>query len=188
MGRSRVRALPVALLASVLGLAGCQREAEPPPIESGQAQEMLEGWNYIGQKLIEMAEDFPAEKYDYRPTEEVRSFGEMLRHVAAVNFRYIRQAQGREYEPEEFAPEKFQSKDDIAALIKRSYEEGGLLLEDATDEQMLEPMKNPYGDRSTSGYTYWVQAAGHAAEHYGNLVTYYRLNGLVPPASRRPEQ
>ncbi len=117
MGRSTVRALPVALLASVVGLAGCQREAEPLAIESGQAPEMLASWVDHGMMLIEMAEDFPAEKYDYRPTEEVSSFGEILRHVAAVNFRYIRQAQGREYNPEEFAPEKFQTKADIAALV-----------------------------------------------------------------------
>ena len=86
--------------------------------------------------------------------------------------------------PAEFAPENFKGKADLAALIKRSYDEGAALLEQAGDAQMVEAVKNPYGDYTNSRFAFWMQAAEHAAEHYGNLVIYYRLNGLVPPASR----
>lgn len=173
-------------LAALAGLSACQQPA--PAIESGQAEEMLATWQNNGKKLVEMARDFPEEKYDYRPSEEVRSFGQILRHVAAVNFRYVRQAQDREYNGEEFAPEKFTQKEEIVGLIQRSYEEGAEVLGRATDADMLEPVQNPYGDHTTSGYAFWLQAVGHAAEHYGNLVVYYRANGLVPPASRTQGQ
>lgn len=186
MRRTHLKCVAVGLFALGAGLVGCQPQA--PPLESGQARELLETWNNTGKKLIEMAEDFPEDKYDFQPTEEVRSFGQMLRHVAASNFRYVRQAQGREYNREEFAPEKFTNKADIAALVKQSYEEGAELLRQATDRDMIEPVQNPYGDYSTSGYAYWMQALEHAAEHYGNLVVYYRVSGLVPPASRQGSQ
>lgn len=172
----------------VVGLAACQQPVPAPPLASGQAREGLETWNNIGKKLIEMAEDFPEDKYGFRPTKEVRSFGELIRHVAAVNFRYVRQAQGREYKPEEFAMENFKSKADLAALIKSSYEEGAELIGQVSDAQMVEAVKNPYGDYTTSRTAYWMQGVEHAAEHYGNLVVYYRLNRLVPPVSRPRSQ
>lgn len=167
------------------GLVGCQREAA---VQSGQAKELLETWMNQGNKLIEMAMEFPADKYDYRPTEEVRSFGEIVRHIAASNFRYIRGEQGRPYDADEFKPENFTGKDDYVRLLQRCYQEGAEVLQPENDHEMLEPVKNPYGDYSTSRYAYWMQAVENAAEHYGNLVVYYRLNGIVPPASRPQSQ
>ncbi len=172
----------VVVLVAGIGLAGCQVEA--PVLQSGQAKELLDSWTNNGKKLIEMAEDFPEDKYGYKASEEIRPFGEFIRHIAAVNFRYIRMEQGQEYDPAEFAPENFTSRADLAALIKRSYDEGAALLEQAGDAQMVEAVKNPYGDYTNSRFAFWMQAVEHAAEHYGNLVIYYRLNGLVPPASR----
>lgn len=172
----------VLIAGSALLLAGCT--PAPAPVESGQARELLETWMGQGNKLIELAEEFPAEKYDYQPTEDVRTFGEMLHHIAVVHFRYIRQEQGRPFDREEFNPEKFTTKEDYVNLLKRAYQEGAELLQPKTDAQMLEPVKNPYGDYTSSRYAFWTQSVEHAAEHYGNLVTYYRLNGLVPPASR----
>lgn len=171
----------IAFFAVAVGLAGCQKA---PVIESGQAKELLDSWMNNGNKLIEMAEEFPEDKYDYQPTKEVRNFGEIIRHVAAVNFRYVRQAQGQPYSPDDFAPEKFTAKERIVDLLKKSYQEGAELIQPGTDAQMLEAVKNPYGEYTTSRYAYWMQAVEHAAEHYGNLVVYYRLNGIVPPASR----
>jgi uncharacterized damage-inducible protein DinB len=184
MRRTSLVAALLASFAAVVVLAGCQRA---PVIESGQAKELLDTWMGNGNKLIEMAEDFPEDKYDYQPTEEVRTFGGMLRHVAAVNFRYVRKAQGREYDPDEFALENFESKAALVDLIKRSYQEGAELIQPATDVQMVEAVENPYGAYTNSRYAYWMQAVEHAAEHYGNLVVYYRLNEMVPPASRQTD-
>jgi len=171
----------IALLAAAVVLAGCQKA---PVVQSGQAKELLDSWMNNGNKLIEMAEEFPEDKYDYQPTKEVRTFGEIVHHIAAVNLRYVRQAQGQPYDPDEFATENFKSKAEIVDLLKKSYQEGAELIQPGTDAQMLEGVKNPYGDYTTSRYAFWMQAVEHAAEHYGNLVVYYRLNRMVPPASR----
>jgi uncharacterized damage-inducible protein DinB len=172
------------LVAAAAALAACQKAPIPP---SGQAKELLDSWMNNGNKLIEMAEEFPEDKYDYQPTKEVRSFGEIVRHIAAVNFRYVRQAQGQPYNDDEFAPENFKTKTEIVGLLKKSYQEGAELIQPATDPQMLEAVKNPYGDYTTSRYAFWMQAVEHAAEHYGNLVVYYRLNRMVPPTSRQSD-
>ncbi len=58
------------------------------------------------------------------------------------------------------------------------------MLRNFTDEQMVEPVKNPYGDHTNSRFAYWMEAVQHASEHYGKLVVYYRNNNLVPPSSR----
>src|ERR1700747_1430147 len=85
----------VALSLAVCGLAlsACAQEAakqetvaKPPP---SQSQAVLESWNDIGRKLIAMAEDFPAEKYDFKPTPAQRSFAEQLLHVAGANYFFI---------------------------------------------------------------------------------------------------
>ena len=171
----------VSMVAAAVALAGCQ---QAPPVESGQAAELLDTWMNQGNKVIEAAMEFPEDKYDYQPTEEVRTFGEMIRHVAAVNFRYVRGEQGRPYNADEFKPENFEGKDDLVRLLQASYQEGAELIEPFTDADMLEAVKNPYQDYTTSRVAYWMQAVEHTAEHYGNLVVYYRLNGIVPPASR----
>jgi len=171
--------------ALVAALAGCQ---QAPPVKSGQAKELLNTWMNQGNKVIEAALEFPAEKYDYRPAKDVRSFGEIVRHIAAANFRYIRGEQGRPYNREEFDPENLESKDDLVRLLQVSYQEGAELIEPLTDAKMLEAVQNPYEDYTTSRSSYWREAVEHTAEHYGNLVVYYRLNGIVPPASRQQGQ
>jgi hypothetical protein len=135
------------MVATAVALAGCQ---QAPPVESGQAQELLDTWMGQGNKVIAAALEFPEDKYDYRPSEEVRSFGEIIRHVAAVNFRYVRGEQGRPYNSDEF------------------------LIEPFNDADMLEAVKNPYQDYTNSRTAYWMEAVEHTAEHYGNFVVYYR--------------
>jgi uncharacterized damage-inducible protein DinB len=169
------------MVATAVALAGCQ---QAPPVESGQAQELLDTWMGQGNKVIAAALEFPEDKYDYRPSEEVRSFGEIIRHVAAVNFRYVRGEQGRPYNSDEFKPENFEGKDDLVRLLQASYQEGAELIEPFNDADMLEAVKNPYQDYTNSRTAYWMEAVEHTAEHYGNFVVYYRLNGIVPPASR----
>ncbi|MGH9803780.1 MAG: hypothetical protein ACRD4D_01310, partial [Candidatus Acidiferrales bacterium] len=76
------RALPGLLLVGALLLANLPLWAQEPTPSPGAAKELLAAWNREGGKLVAMAEDFPEDKYDFKPTPEVRSFGEHLLHVA----------------------------------------------------------------------------------------------------------
>lgn len=175
----------LAALLAATGLIGCQTQS--PASASGSAADLVEAWNYVGGKLTDMAEDFPEDKYDYRPTPEVRSFGEHLLHVAEANHFFIRSARGEEG-GEEHASDEQKSKADIAAELKQSFAEVAAAIEQAGDAGMSRTLKHPFADRTISQHSLWLMAIENAGEHYGSLVVYYRLNGIVPPASRRADK
>ena len=158
---------------------------EAPAKPQGPAKEVLNSWNNIGGKLVTMAEDWPEEKYDYRPTPEVRTFAEQLLHVAGSSYLFIDTARGKETGSEDLSREKYRTKAEIVAVLKKSVEEGAALIQAAGDEGMSKPIKFPFGGGPRSQYGFWMAQVEHAGEHYGNLVVYYRLNGVVPPASRQ---
>ena len=175
----------LAALLAATGLIGCQTQS--PASASGSAADLVEAWNYVGGKLTDMAEDFPEDKYDYRPTPEVRSFGEHLLHIAEANHFFIRSARGEEG-GEEHASDEQKSKADIAAELKQSFAEVAAAIEQAGDAGMSRTLKHPFADRTISQHSLWLMAIENAGEHYGSLVVYYRLNGIVPPASRRADK
>ena len=175
----------LAALLAATGLIGCQTQS--PASASGSAADLVEAWNYVGGKLTDMAEDFPEDKYDYRPTPEVRSFGEHLLHIAEANYFFIRSARGEEG-GEEHASDEQKSKADIAAELKQSFAEVAAAIEQAGDAGMSRTLKHPFADRTISQHSLWLMAIENAGEHYGSLVVYYRLNGIVPPASRRADK
>ncbi|MGH9787979.1 MAG: DinB family protein [Candidatus Acidiferrales bacterium] len=152
------------LLALGAGLASAQQQASPTPEER-----FRRSWHTTMNKLVEMAEDFPEDKYDYKPHPDSRSFGEELMHVAAVNTRLARQAKGEPVDnaalQKEFA---YVSKADTAAKLKQSVEDVKAVV-DGPDCLRL------------------IGALEHAGEEYGKLTVHYRVNGLVPPRSRKGE-
>jgi uncharacterized damage-inducible protein DinB len=182
MGKITFWIVVTALLGVSAGLAAAQ-EAEPAPA-AGPSQEVLQSWNYVGGKLVTMAEDFPEDKYDYRPTPEVRTFAEMLLHIAGSSYLFIDTARGQKRGEEDLSREKYAAKAEVVAVLKKSVEEGAALIQQAGDEGMAQPIKFPFGNRMISQQGFWMAQVEHAGEHYGNLVVYYRLNGIVPPASR----
>jgi uncharacterized damage-inducible protein DinB len=177
--------VPLAALLAATGLIGCQTQS--PASASGSAADLVEAWNYVGGKLTDMAEDFPEDKYDYRPTPEVRSFGEHLLHIAEANHFFIRSARGEEG-GEEHASNEQKSKADIAAVLKQSFAEVAAAIEQAGDAGMGKSLKHPFAEGTISQHGLWLMAVENAGEHYGSLVVYYRLNGIVPPVSRRADK
>ena len=177
--------VPLAALVAATGLIGCQTQS--PASGPGSAGDLVEAWNYVGGKLTDMAEDFPEDKYDYRPTPEVRSFGEHLLHIAEANHFFIRSARGEEG-GEGHASDEQKSKTDIAAELKQSFAEVAAAIEQAGDAGMSRTLKHPFADQTITEHSLWLMAIENAGEHYGSLVVYYRLNGIVPPASRRADK
>ena len=157
------------------GRAAAQEQDTIP----GPSEEALQLWNRMAKMVIDMAAEFPEEKYDYRPTPEVRSFGEQLLHVASANYFFIDLAGGSR--PERGSRE---TKAEIVAVLKKSYADGAALIRQTGDTGMSRPIQHPFEDRTLAMHTIWMVAVGHSGEHFGQLVVYYRLNGLVPPTSR----
>jgi DinB superfamily len=136
---------------------------------------LLEQWTDIGQKVIKMAEEFPAEKYDFRPTPEVRTFADQMRHVAFWNGWVQKTARGEKADGKlnELPKAEYPTKAKIVEALKQSFA-------DATAELKKETATS----LSAKKAGLWVTFTEHSGEHYGQLVVYYRLNGIVPPASR----
>lgn len=150
----------------------------------GPAKSVLAAWNGVGNKLITMAKDFPADKYDYKPTPEVRSFAEILLHVAAVDELVNDVAAGRKPGSENLSRSQYNTKEKVVAAITKAVHDGAALIQEEGDRGMMGTVKSPFGGRPISLIAFTYSVVEHSGEHYGNLVTYYRLNHLVPPASR----
>jgi hypothetical protein len=179
------RLLPRLLFVGAVLLFALPVWAQVPAPSPGAAQELLAAWNREGAKLVSMAEDFPENKYDYKPTPEVRSFGEHLLHVAEFIRRVNAAARGETPAREELTREKYKTRAEVAAVVKQAFADGAALIEKTTSEGLAKEVKHPFANRTVTLQGLWTAALISAGEHYGSLVVYYRLNGIVPPASRR---
>lgn len=129
-------------------------------------------WNDVTSKIVQLAEEFPAERYEFTPAPEVRTFATQLRHVAFWNQYLAATLRGEtpDGSANELPAAEFAGKEQIVAAVRDSFGAVTAAIEASTDADGLAENVVSY--------------IGHNSEHYGQLVIYYRLNGLVPPASR----
>jgi len=190
MKRLSLASLAVALLAalgtSLYSQAQAQNQASLPA--SSRADEMLGRWNYIGNKLIAMAQDFPEDKYDYRLQKDERTFALNLLHAAALDFVLMRVVAGSNIGPDfgegdNPSRDAFKTKADVVKFVQQAIADGADVIKQQGDAGLDKTTK--LGKQLHHNSDIWVFAIEHSAEHYGQLVVYYRANNLVPPDSRR---
>lgn len=168
-----IRALTLAALLAAAAPVCLAQSAAPRP-EPSLRDAMVEDWVQTTDKLITMAEDFPESKYDFRPVEGVRTFAEQLRHVAFWNMYVAKTMKGEKIDPatNELSKAEYPTKASIVAVLEST-------AADATAQ-----MKQQDAAPSKKAARLFNTFTEHAGEHYGQLVVYYRLNGIVPPESR----
>jgi uncharacterized damage-inducible protein DinB len=180
--RGAVLALAVAV-GTLLFLARASSEAPRPTPSASQA--VLSQWNEIGRKLIAMAEDFPEDKYDFRPTPAQRTFAQQLLHVTASMYYFTDTALGQKVRyPEDPNREGLRTKAEIVAFTKKSVEDGAAAIKSKGDKGMSELVSDPETKQQEQISDLAYSVAEHSGEHYGQLVVYYRVAGFVPPESR----
>ena len=142
-------------------------------------------WKGTVANINQAADELSEEMYKYRPTPDVRTFGELFAHVAGSQNMYCAMALGEKVPGEGDVEEKAKTKAEIVAALKQSnaYCEKAYALPDAS----LEASVDIFGQQRSRYYTL-IANATHDGEHYGNIVTYTRLNKLVPPSSRPRSQ
>ena len=169
---------------------GQARNHAPRPVRS-RADQTLEMWNEIGNKLIVMAQDFPEDKYDFQLQKDQRTFAENLLHVAAVDYDLMRSASesniGPDFGKNKHNPsrEVYKTKADVVKLIQQAVEDGARLIQQQGDAGLDKITSYAWGNKLVHNSYTWMWAVEHSGEHYGQLVVYYRANNLVPPDSRR---
>ena len=161
-----------------------KKEVATKPAAS-PSQAVLESWNDIGRKLTAMAEDFPEDKYDYKPTPSQRSFAEQLLHAAGANYFFTNLTLG-EKPPAEENPKRdqYKTKAEVAAFVKKSFADGAAAIKAKGDKGMSDIVADPFAHQQVRISDLAYDFIEHSGEHYGQLVAYYRLSGLVPPESR----
>jgi hypothetical protein len=167
MHQIKTKLIAVASITIMAAFAQAQRQ---PPTPS---QGLNRQFTYVTGKVLEMAKDFPEDKYGYRPADGVRSFSEVIIHIASGNVYAAKAGRGEQVQWDELDAKEFKTKAAIVALMEKS-------ITDATATLKATPAEN-----FNKTLAPWLSVIEHAAEHYGQLVVYYRANGLVPPESRK---
>ena len=126
-------------------------------------------------KIMKSADAMPESKYSYRPTKDVRSFAEILNHVADISYTLCSNVKG-EANPATATAKG--SKTEITAYLKGSFDYCDGVYSGFTDAHLNDPAD--FWGAKTNKMFILTQVANHDALHYGNLVTYLRLNGLEP--------
>jgi uncharacterized damage-inducible protein DinB len=172
-----------ALLAPVATVA--QRNPAPPKTIPDSINFI---WKDIQKDFTSLAEAMPEDKWSFKPTQgafkDVRAFGDQVKHVACANEAWAKQITG-EKPPARCdlgGPDPAKSKAEIMAYLKKSFVMIDKAIADTNADNLLHPNPGPYwGPNRLSALTAIVW---HISDHYGQLVEYLRMNGIVPPASR----
>jgi uncharacterized damage-inducible protein DinB len=173
-------ALAVGCVVALLAPSPVSAQTASPTI----VKELVANWQRAATDLIDVAEAMPEEKYAYKPTAEMATFGDQLVHVAGIAQRFVDTAKGAKTEAH---AHKDMKKAEVIAMLKQTLQAGQETLSSVTDAQLLEQVKFPFGDRMVTRFTFWMGPLYQFRNHHGQLVVYLRLNGIVPPTTaRRP--
>jgi uncharacterized damage-inducible protein DinB len=132
--------------------------------------------------VMRSAEKMPEENYSYKPTPEVRSFGALVGHVADAQYLFCSAVVG-EKNPAPGIEKTKTSKADLSAALKEAFAYCGKAFDGLSDETASQVVKLFGSERSKLNVLQFNNM--HNMEHYGNMVTYLRLKGLVPPSSEK---
>lgn len=178
----RVWTVPAALFLAA-GVALAQTPA-PAPQSTDLATGLKRAWAGAKLNVTEAADKMTDANYSFKATPEVRSFGEIIGHIAAGNAAYCSRAKGEA--PPKSEIDKLTTKADLVKALNDSFATCDAVFSTITDQSLLEKVKS--GPNETARGVYLAGVIAHVNEHYGNLVTYMRLKGMVPPSTERQQK
>jgi uncharacterized protein YciI/uncharacterized damage-inducible protein DinB len=153
-----------------------------------QAQTLKQFYNFNKRVIIASAEKMPAEHYGFKPAPEVRSFAELVGHVADGNYLTCSPVKGEPNPQKEIqhTEKTAKTKDEVIKSLKASFDYCDAVFNNLSDATLKETYKQ--GDRDRPKASMATLNVYHGGEHYGNIVVYLRLKGLVPPSSEPAPQ
>jgi uncharacterized damage-inducible protein DinB len=132
--------------------------------------------------LLRSAEKMPEENYNFKPVDTVRSFGQIIGHLADAQYLFCSTASG-EKSPDLNIEKTRTSKADLVAALKEGFAYCDKVYDSMTDAAAIQSVK--FFGNDAPKYAVLSINIGHNMEHYGNLVTYMRIKGIVPPTSEQ---
>ena len=158
---------------------------------AGQSAQTVAGsiqksWTAAKTNITQSAEVMPEANYPFKPVDTVRSFGAILAHIAGANYNFCAAAMGQK---SPHAEDDFEKTATTRAAIVKVLAESMAYCDKAyaglNDKTLGTAVDMPFGMGAETRAGALVANIGHLNEHYGNLVTYFRIKGIVPPSSRR---
>jgi uncharacterized damage-inducible protein DinB len=146
--------------------------------------EVLKDWTALKDTMHKIAAEMPADKYTYKPTDGQQTFGERVAHVASSNVFFLGLLGGSAAKPT--IDPKVTTKEAALKALDDSFDYGIAVLKEQTDATLVQAVASPpkFLGPSTRARV-MTFTTGHAQDIYGQLAVYLRLNGQVPPASKR---
>lgn len=160
-----------------------------PPVSKILDQQL----SMLEREFVPLAEAMPAEKYGFAPTQGafqgVRTFGQQASHAAAVIYMVAASVLGEKNPSElgknENGPASLKTKEDVVKYVKDAFTYGHKAMATLTDRNVTGLVQSAFEDSKVSRLSMATVAVWHSFDHYGQMVVYARMNGIVPPASRR---
>lgn len=179
-------------LCATVAVAQAKPKAKSAAEHTTVAHEMDYLLSGVEKEFVSAADAMPEDKYDFAPTDGefkgVRNFAQQVKHVAAVNYLIFSDMLGEKPAVDlggENGPDSMKSKADIMKFLRDSFALGHRAYGAITPQNEVAPIKNPFGGKQPSTRIGLAAlTVGHCFDHYGQMVEYLRLNGIIPPASR----
>jgi uncharacterized protein YciI/uncharacterized damage-inducible protein DinB len=158
------------------------------PTADPQSQSLKQFYNFNKRVILASAEKMPAEHYGFKPAPEIRSYAELVSHVADGNYLTCAPAKGEPNPQKEIqhTEKTAKTKDEVVKALKASYDYCDAVFNNLTDATLKETYKQ--GDRERPKASMITLNVYHGGEHYGNMVVYLRMKGIVPPSSEPAPQ
>jgi uncharacterized damage-inducible protein DinB len=179
-------AIVVASFCVMAAPAMAQEDEMPKDIAGSVGVEL----RYSESQFLAAAEAMPESKYDFVPTagnfKGARSFAEQVKHVACATFAFFNEIEGKTPPEhcEKGGPAAARTKAELLRYLQDSIDYGNRILATLTAQNVLDRVEGPYAGPNTKlGMA--VVAVGHVASHYGQIVEYLRMCGIVPPGTRQ---
>ena len=180
MRRALLVAIAVALPAAALAQQPATGAPAGDPADAAMMA-MRSNWQQMTGYITRAAEELSEADYAYRPVESVRTFGQLIGHVAGSQFMMCAAALGDSVPAEDAVEKAATTKDALVKALRESTDYCGRAYAQ-TGAAAAAPTEL-FGQKLTRAYALALNAV-HDGEHYGNIVTYMRMNGMVPPSSK----
>jgi hypothetical protein len=172
--------------------ARAQAAAQAKPDQKPTFAMVLErNFSGVEKEVVEAADAMPEDKFNFAPTQGefkgVRTFALQVKHIATANYMLAAGILGEKPPVEiksENGPDNITSKADVMKFLKDSFAYGHKAANSINESNVLELVQSPFGPNKVTRLGLAIGMLSHPFDHYGQMVEYLRMNGIIPPASR----
>ncbi len=181
--KSAATLILIGLLAAPL-----QAAAQEPKPGDPMAETVAQWFDMIQRSFVSLADALPADRWDFAPKggefTGVRTFAQQVKHVACANVAFFNEVEHKDPPAgcETGGPSSARTKSELMTYLRESFSYATSIMRRLTPANAMDAVEGPYGGKTTRlGIS--TLAIWHATDHYGQLVVYLRMNGIVPPST-----